>query len=256
MERFATAECLIFSSSCRFVANQVRISTAQTGRAYSFVRIYTNFVVGCLLHGIEVVVVQPLPIMMFTTGNHITYISALHGIVAIIHHKLIGLVHVTFVVAHRTGCLMMHHQLHAFALGIFIQHLHVEIGIRGHKIEYIILGFAKPVFPAFIPAFYQYLVQTVLGCEVDVLFYIFVSGTVTAVGLHFGVVHFTQFDGGKVVCICPGALTCNHFPPYTYVFHGLNPGNVLVSTRFVQVQRDFRGKDVTSIVAYDNRTPR
>ena len=36
----------------------------------------------------------------------------------------------------------------------------------------------------------------------------------------------------------------------------VNPGNVLVSTRFVQVQRDFRGKDVTSIVAYDNRTPR
>ncbi len=59
------------------------------------------FMLGCLGHGIQVVVVTPLPVVMLTTRNHVADITALDRIVAIFIHKFIGLLHMALIVAHR-----------------------------------------------------------------------------------------------------------------------------------------------------------
>ena len=92
--------------------------------------------------------------MMFSTRNNITYIPALHSIVSVIYHKLIGFIKMALVVTYRSGSLVMHHQLHSFFLCIRIEHLHVKIRIRSYEIKDIILRISEPVFPAFIPAFH------------------------------------------------------------------------------------------------------
>ena len=40
----------------------------------------------------RVMIHQPLPVMMFTAGNHIANITTLYGVIAFIYHKLIGLI--------------------------------------------------------------------------------------------------------------------------------------------------------------------
>ena len=59
------------------------------------------------------------------------HIAALHGIVAVTVHEVVGGLHVLFVVAHRAGGLVVHHQLDALAVGIVVERLDVEIGIGG-----------------------------------------------------------------------------------------------------------------------------
>ena len=256
VERFATAECFIFRSTSRLVTNQVRISATKSRRAYCFMSIDANLIIGSFGHSIKVVVIHPLTVMMFATGNHIAYITTLHSIVAVVYHKLVSFIHVAFVVAHGSGSFMVHHQFHAFALGIVIQHLHIKVRIRSHKVEYIIFGVAEPVFPTFVPAFHQYLVKTILGSKVNVTFHIFISSTMLTIGFGLVVIRFTQFYGRKIIRISPSALTGNHFPPYAYIFHRFNPGNIFVSTRFVQVQCQLGSQNITSVITYHNRTPR
>ena len=152
--------------------------------------IYTNLIIGGFGHCIEIVIVHPLSVMMFTTWDDITHITTLHCIISIVHHELISLVHMAFVITYGSRSFVVHHQLHTFAGSIGIQHLHIKIGIRSHKIEYIIFWLAEPVFPTFVPAFYQYLVESVLGCKVNIAFHIFVVGTVLAVRFRFWIIRF------------------------------------------------------------------
>lgn len=147
--------------------------------------IYTNLIVGGFLHGIEIVIIHPLTIMMFSPRNDITYITTLHRIISVINHELIGFIHMTFVVAYRSRCFMMHHQFHTFTLSILIQHFHVKVRICSNKVEYIIFGVTEPVFPSFIPSFNQYLVKSMFGSKINVTFYILIVSTMLAVWLRF-----------------------------------------------------------------------
>ena len=52
MKRFIAGKSFIFRSPCRFIADQVGISTAQSCRTYGFVRIHTDFIIGGFRHGI------------------------------------------------------------------------------------------------------------------------------------------------------------------------------------------------------------
>ena len=255
VERLATAKGFIFGSAGRFVANQVRIGAAQPCGAYGFVAVDANLIIGGFLHGIEIVVVHPLSVVVFSARNDIAYIAAFHCIIAIIHHKLIGFVHVAFVIADGRRCFMMHHQLHTFALGVSVQHLYIEIGVWGYKVENIIFGMSEPVFPAFVPTFHQHLVETVGSRKVDISLHVFIVGAMTSVGLCLGIVRFAQFDGGQFVRICPSAFAGNHFPPYAYIFHRFNPRNIFIGTRFIQVQSQLGSKDVACVIADNNRTP-
>ena len=81
-------ERFILGSSRRLVTDKIGISTAQTRRTNSFMGIHHNMLVGSLFDRIQVMAHLLLAIMMLSTGNDISYISALDGIVAIFFIRL------------------------------------------------------------------------------------------------------------------------------------------------------------------------
>ena len=89
MEGLAAVSGLILSSTCGLIANQVWPSAAQACGAHSLMGIHHNMVLGGLFDAIEIVVIHPLTIVVFSTGNDITYVSALHSSVAIFVHQII-----------------------------------------------------------------------------------------------------------------------------------------------------------------------
>ena len=89
-------------------------------------------------------------------------------------------------------CLVMHHQLHTLGMSIVVEHLDIEVRIWSHEIEDIELLMTEPVFPTFVPAFYKHLLQTVLGCKVDVALYLLVGCTMGAIRLALAVIGYTE----------------------------------------------------------------
>ena len=138
---------------------------------------------GGLLDAVEIVVVHPLAIVVFTTGDDIAHIAALHGSVAIFVHQLIGSLQMALVVAGRGRCLMMHLQADALGMGIVVQALQVEVGIRRLEVKNVVFRLAKPIFPANVPTLYKHLVETMLGSKVDITPYIVIVGTMKSVRL-------------------------------------------------------------------------
>ena len=192
---------------------------------------------------------------MFATGNDVAHISALDGMVTVVDHEAVGIVHVTLVVAYRRGGLVVHDHLHPFLGGIAVNLLHVEVGIGSYEIEYIVLAVSEPVFPTDVPAFDQHGIETVGRRKVDVALHVLGVGRVGAIGLGLGVVGLVQMHAIQVVGIGPGAFAGNHIPPDTDVFRRFYPGGIGKFARLVQVEGDARGEDVAGIVAHDNRTP-
>ena len=201
-------------------------------------------------------IVHPLSIVMFSARNYIAHITTLYRVIAIIRHKLIGFVQMTFIIAYRSRRLMMHHQPDPFTVCIGIQHLHVKVGIGSHKVEHKIARTSTPAFPSFIPAFYQYLVETMFGGKIYIAFHSFISGSMPTVRLDFRIVVFSKTHSNQFICITPRLLTGNHLPPYAYILHRFNPRNIFIGTRFVQVQGKFGGKHITSVIAHHDGTPR
>ena len=101
MHRLSSAKCLILSSPRAFVADEVRVGAAETGRTDSLMGIDHDMVLRSLLHGIEIVVVQPLSVVMLAKRQDITHVTALHSIVAVFLHKVVGGIHVSLVIAYR-----------------------------------------------------------------------------------------------------------------------------------------------------------
>ena len=178
-----TAKRLIFSTACRFVTDQVGIGAADSGRTYSFVGVYHDFVVRSFLHCIQIMIVHPLSVVMFSTRNDITYITTLDSIVSVIYHKLISSIQMTFIVARGSRSFVMHHQLHSFCLRISIEHFQIEVGIRSNKIKNIIFGMAEPVLPTLIPTFHQYLVKSMQRRKVNITFHIVIIRSMPSVRL-------------------------------------------------------------------------
>ena len=78
---------------------------------------------------------------------------------------------------------MMHEEFHALGMSILVQSLDVEIRIRSHEIEDIILVAVRPIFPADIPALDQHLVKAMFGSEVDIAAHIRIVRRMPAVRL-------------------------------------------------------------------------
>ena len=64
-------------------------------------RVDHDLVLGSLLDGIQVVVVERLAVMMLATGQHVAYVSALYGVVAILVHQIVGILHAALIIARR-----------------------------------------------------------------------------------------------------------------------------------------------------------
>ena len=111
----------------------------------------------------------------------------------------------------------------ALGMSILVQRLDVEIRIRGHEIENVILVAVRPVFPADIPALDQNLIKAMFGSEVDAAAHIGIVRRMLAVRFRLGIIGNAEMYGREVIGICPSALSGNHLPPYTDIFHRMNP---------------------------------
>ena len=255
VRRLAAAEGLVLRAAGGFITDEVGPGAAQARGAHCLVGVDHDVVLGGFLDGIEVVVHHPLAVVVLAIGQDVAYVTALHGVVAILDHQFVGIAHVTFVVADGRGGLVVHHQTDALVMGVFVQPRKVKVGIGGDKVEDVILHIATPVFPANIPAFYQHLVETVGSGEVDILLHVLRIGRMHAVGLHLGVVRLIQLHRGQVPRVGPGTVAGNHLPPDADVLHGLDPGSIFQLARLVEVEDELGGQDVAGIVAHHHRAP-
>ena len=140
------------------------------------------------------------------------------------------------VVLGRAGGLMVHQNLHTFAMRVLVKHLNIEIGVGGYKVEHVAFPEVCPVFPTYVPTFYQHLVKPVLGGKVDITFYLLVIGGMSTIGLYLAPIDAVELDAGIFIGVVPTALAHNHLPPYATVFCGMNPRGVFYLTGLVQIQ--------------------
>ena len=223
MIRLVTAKCFIFCTTCTLVANQVRPGAADTCRTGCLVGIYHDMMPGSGLDDTLVVIVHQLTVVILTSWDDIAHITCLHGIIAIFVHQVEGILQMTLVVESGRRGLVVHHQLHTLRVCVVVEHLDIEVRIWSHEIEDIEFLMTEPVFPAFVPAFYQHLLQTVLSCKVDVALYLLVGCTMGAIRLALAVIGYTEANRRQVVGIAPGLGANDHVPPYTAVLGRMNP---------------------------------
>ena len=162
----------------------------------------------------------------------------------------------TFVVANRRRGFVMHDELHILAFRIIAEPFDVKIGIRRNEIENIVFLMTEPVFPTFIPTFHQNGVKTILGCKVDISLHIFSVGRVFTIARQFRIIGFTQLHTRNGISISPLATTGNHVPPYTNIFHGMNPRSIFNFGRFVEIQGDAARKNIGSLTSHNHGAPR
>ena len=83
--------------------------------------IHHDMMLGGLLDAVEIVVVHPLAIVVFSTGDDIAHITALHGCITIFVHQLIGRLQMPFIIAGGGRRLMVHHQTHILGMSVAVQ---------------------------------------------------------------------------------------------------------------------------------------
>ena len=97
----------------------------------------------------------------------------------------------------------MHHQLDSLRLRILVQFLDIEIRIRCHEVEYIVLVAVRPIFPSFVPTLHKNLIETMLGSEINITAHLLVVCRVTSVRSSLRIVGLAELDRREVVCIVP-----------------------------------------------------
>ena len=98
---------------------------------------------------------------------------------------------------------MVHQDFNALRVSILVQHLDIEIGVWGYKVEYITLPHISPVLPTYVPTFNQYLVEAVLGSKVDIALYLLVVSGMATIGFNLVPVNLVEFNAGVIVGIVP-----------------------------------------------------
>ena len=131
---------------------------------------------------------------------------------------------------------MVHDQTDTFLMGILVEGRKIEVRIRCDEIKYKILLTTIPVFPTFVPSLDEKGIEAIGSCEVDIATHILIVGPMTTMRLRVCIVCLTQLHRGIITGVRPMTLTCNHLPPYTHIFHGMDPGGVFNHTRIVKVQ--------------------
>ena len=95
-----------------------------------------------------------------------------------------------------------------------------------------------------------------LGSKVDVAAHIGIVRRMPAVRLGRGIIGNAKMHGREVIGISPRAFSGNHLPPHTDIFHRMNPRNVIVGTRLIEIQHEPGLQLFTSIVHHLNCPPR
>ena len=222
VHRVAT-KALILCATCALVTNQVRIGAAYTCRASSLMRINHYFIVGGLGYAIQVVIIHPLAIVMFTAWNDVAHIATLNCGVTIVNHKLVSLVKMALIVTGRTRCFVVHNHFHTLRGSIFMNCLDIKIRVRRDKVKHIVLFMSEPIFPTNVPTLNKYRVKTIFCSKVNVALHIFGISRVCTVRLGMCIVGFAQFYGREVIGVSPSSLVGNHVPPNANILGRLYP---------------------------------
>ena len=188
-----TPHCFILRTTSTLVADKIRIGTAKSCGARSLVGIYHNAIVCCFLEGVEVVVVHPLPVVVFATREDVAHITTLNGVITIVHHKLISGIDIALIVACGSAGFMVHNHFYAASFGVFVDTFHIEVGIRRNEVEDVIFFVTVPVLPTFIPTLNEESLETIGRRKVDVTFHIGSIGCMTTIGACFCIVGLTNF---------------------------------------------------------------
>ncbi len=238
-----------------FVADHVGPGATQAGRTHGLVGIDHDMVLGGLHNGVMVVVDEGLAVVVLAVRDDLAHIAALHGIVPILVHEVIGLLHPTLVIDGGRRTFMMHDQADTLLVRILVQGRQVKVRIRGDEVEDEVLLVPVPVLPAFVPTLDEEGVEAVLRGKVDVTAHIFIVRAVTAVGLGGGIVRHAQLDGRVLVGIGPLALAGDHLPPDAHVLGRVDPGDVLDGAGLVEVQDEAGGEHVRRLLTHHHGTP-
>ena len=150
---------------------------------------------------------------------------------------------------------MVHHEFYALAAGVLVERLDVEVRVRGDEVEHIVLAAVGPVLPAYVPAFHEQGVEAVGGREVYVAAHIGVVGAVASVRRGCGVVETVELDG-RHVGVGPASLAGYHLPPYAHVLDRLDPVDIFVGARLVEVEHKAAGELFLGRVGHLDRPPR
>ena len=152
-----------------------------------------------LIHDMLVMVHDGLAVMVLSLREDPAHIAGLDGIVTVFVHKTQGLLKMTFIIAHRRRCLVVHHKSDALGTGIGVERLDIEVRIWRHEIEYILLAAADPFFPSFVPAFHKHLIEAVLRSEINIATDILIRCTMLSIRGHLAVIGHSKFDMGKLI---------------------------------------------------------
>ena len=144
-----------------------------------------------------------LAVVIGAFRQYVAYVAGLHRVVAVLVHEAVRLLEVTLVVARAGRGLMMHNQPDALAVRVLVEGGDVEVRIWGEEVEDVVLVAVGPVFPAYVPAFHEDGVESVLGGEVYVFAYVLVVGGVPSVRLGGGVVGLAELYGAVFVGVGP-----------------------------------------------------
>ena len=239
----------------RLLREKVGVRAAQSGHVDRLVSIDHDLPLGSLLHHIEVVIDQPLTVVVLPVRDDVADVAGLDTRVVVLLHQVKGSIQVTLIVADRAGGLVVHQHLDPLLLGVAVDLLDVKVGVGGDEVKDVVLLVSKPVLPAYVPSLYQQPIHSVGGREVDEALHISGRGSVATVGLHLGVVGPVEVDAVEVIGVSPGALAGDHLPPDAHVLHRLDPGGVLDLAGVIEVVDQLARKDVPRIIADDDRTP-
>ena len=238
------------------VANHVGPSAIQTSGTYRLVRVDHNVVLGGLHDSVMIVIIDRLAVVALAKRDDGAHITALHGIVSVLVHQRVSLLHPMLVVDSGSAALVVHDEADALFVGVFVQCGQVEIGIRCKEVEDELLLFTVPVFPTDIPALDEQSIETIGSGKVDITAHIGIVGTVGAVRSGVNVVGLTELHRREVVGVAPSALAGNHLPPHTHVLHGVDPGDILQSAWFVEVENEAGSEYIGGLLAHHDGAPR
>ena len=143
---------------------------------------------GRLYNSIMVMVVDRLAVMALAKGDDSAHIATLHGIIAVLVHQGVRLLHPTLVILSGSRALVVHNKADALLMGVFVQCGQIEVRIRCEEVKDKILLLGIPVFPTDVPAFDKEGIKTVFGGKVDVTTHVGIVGTVGTVGFGMSIV--------------------------------------------------------------------
>ena len=193
---------------------------------------------------------------MLTVRNDVADIATLDTGIPPAVHKAIRLIEMAFIVdGTRTG-LMVHNHLHPLLLGITADFLYIKIWIWRNKIKDIVLLFAKPVLPTFVPPLDQNGIKAMLARKVNIVFDMLRIGSMPAITPEALIVSLAQLHAIHIISIRPSGRPLNHFPPHTDIFYRFNPACILNPTRLVEIESDTARQNISPRTPYDYRTPR